>query len=481
MKRSTGLSILDRNDDHFGKRRTQGAQSSTAMLTNEPAIDRAFRPTVLAAIMRRRDRLASCVLVGAALSLGSAEASAQVINSYFPPGTFGFDRALGVTVLSRERSLYDTSGIPAGAFIIRPQVDESLFFNSNPNGSSTPSGSAGVRTGAAIAAASNWNRNSFEAVAGVDDHRYFSQPRNNFTDWNVGLRGGYTISDSELAVGYAHKEYYQLGTVIGAVASQTPMLTVTDTAQINYTVNLNRFAFTPDLSASAYRFGTATVAGVKLSQAFLDRNVVAAGLTTRYSMSDVGGILFIVRASSDHYLHGQAGQLSNNSTSLDLLTGFDYQAKGPWRYRFLVGVEQQSYQASQLSSQTATLVEGSIIWTPSGRTTLTGSVLRSIEPPQTSGTRGYVLTSPKLTIDFELLRNVILQGRAAVQYAEFLQGGGTQTSYAAGASANWLITPLLRMSFDADYVKQVGTTNANIPTSGKFDQTVVAVTLHFAI
>ena len=450
----------------------------------DPADRTAAQPAADGSERERHRRIIGGVLVGAALCFGASQANAQAVNSYFPAGTYGFDREIGVTVLSREQPLYASPGVMAGAFTIRPRLAEQLFFNSNPTGAAQASGSGGVRTSAAITADSNWNRNSLGVAVGVDDHRYFVS-ESGYTDWNVGVHGGYTIEDSQLAAAYSHQEYHQLGTAIASVATQTPILDTTDTARMSYTINVNRFAFTPDISYSAYRFGTATVAGAQLDQSYLNRNVLAGGLATRYSMSDVGGLLFILRASSDDYLHRLAGQPTNNSTSLGMLAGFDYQAKGPWRYRFLMGVEEQSYQASQYSTQTALLVEGSVIWTPSGVTTVTGSISRSIESPQSSNISGFVLTSPRLTVDFELQRNIILQGRGGIQYAEFPQGGGNQTNYTAGASANWLINSLMRLSLDVDYIKQIGNSQPTSATStqltGAFNQTVVALTLHIAL
>ena len=119
-----------------------------------------------------------------------------------------------------------------------------------------------------------------------------------------------------------------------------------------------------------------------MEQSSLNRNVIAGGLTKRYSMSDVGGLLVVLRGVASRFPETTAGQPSNNSNSVLLLGGFDYQAEGPLRYRFLAGVESRSFASPLFPTHTAPILEGGVIWTPTGLTTVTGSLSRAIEDPE---------------------------------------------------------------------------------------------------
>jgi hypothetical protein len=196
--------------------------------------------------------------------------------------------------------------------------------------------------------------------------------------------------------------------------------------------------------------------------------------------------LFVVRSLDSSYTNAQVGQLSNDFSSLILLGGADYQAKGLWRYRLLAGVEVRRFSASQYGSHTAPNVEGSVIWTPTSLTTVTGTVANAIEAPQTAGTSGYVLSQARLDLDHEYRRNVLLQGRAGVQHAQYLQGGGTQTNLTAGGGVTWLINREARLSLDYDYTTQSASAIASNPnrealTSVQFNQNLLALTLHLAL
>jgi hypothetical protein len=423
--------------------------------------------------------------IAATLTIGSRAARPQSVDLYFPSGVSGYDQQLGVTVQSRLRPQYDAPGIILDSFAIRPKLDESLLYDSDPTG--IPGrGSWESRTSAAVAAGSLWTRNSLGFSLGVTNFEYLSLPSLNHTDWNVGVGGGYTIGDSQLALSYSHQSYSQLGTSIGVLQTTTPILDQTDTAQLSYAFNFSRFTVTPDISVSSYRFGMATVMGVSVNQAYLDRSGLAAGVTTRYSMSDQGGLLFVVRGIDNAYSKSQPGFPSNDSTNLLLLAGLDYQSEGVWRYRVLAGVEVTAFAAAQYPTNTSPIIQGSAIWTPTGVTTVTGTLTRQIQAPQSAGTNGFVLTSAHLVIDHELRRNILLQGRGGIQYAQYL-AEGTQTNFTAGAGVTWLLNRNLRLSLDYDITQQSGNSGVSNPlnpdtfTSGNYSQSLVALTLHVAL
>ncbi|WP_254073277.1 outer membrane beta-barrel protein [Acidisphaera sp. S103] len=433
---------------------------------------------------RRRSGSALPLLAGFVLTAWPMALRAQSIDTYFPSGVGGYDEQLGVTVQSRARPLYAAPGINLDGFNIQPKLDQSLFYNSNPIGTSGQ-GTWGSSTTASVTAGSLWSRNSLGLSLGVDTFRYFSLPTLNHTNWNIGVGGGYTIGDSQLVLAYSHQSYAQLGTSLGTVQTQTPILDAIDSAQLSYTFNFSRFSVTPDVSATSYRFGTATVLGIPLNQQYLDRNALAAGVTTRYAMSDEGGLLLVVRGVDSTYTNPQPGVPSNDSKNFLLLAGLDYQAKGVWRYRLLAGVEMSTFAAAQYTTNTSPTVQASVIWTPTGTVTLTGTLTRSVQAPQSAGTNGFVLTSANLIADYEFRRNILLQARGGLQYAQYLQGGA-QTNFTLGAGVSWLLNRNLRLSLDYDTTVQSGTTtfstpiNPNTLVSGQYNQSLLALTLHVA-
>ncbi len=424
--------------------------------------------------------------IAAAVSLTHA-AGAQNIQTYFPSGSGGYDQEIGVTVLSRARPLYTSPGIRAGSFVISPNIDQSLDYSSNVDGNSG-SGGWESHTSGSVAVGSDWDRNSIAATAGVTRNQYLGIPQDSYTDWNIGLGGSYTIGRGGLVAEYAHQTTHTLGSSIGAINTTTPALEQIDSGQLAYTFNLGNFTVTPSVSFGAYRFGPATVSGQTVSQEFLNHNMIVGEVVGRYSMSEEGSLLVVMRAGNVTYLHPMAGQPSNNAQDYQLLGGVDYQGESVWRYRLLAGVEVGVFQAAQYPTRAVPIAEGSVIWTPTGLTTVTGSLSSEIGAPATSGTNGAIYTRASLVADHELLPNLFVQARGSIAYLQYLQdGGGTQTEESVGGGVTWLVNQYARVSLSYDFTRQSGNNSTAISpalatqTTGAFMQHVVALTLHFGL
>jgi hypothetical protein len=92
-------------------------------------------------------------------------------------------------------------------------------------------------------------------------------------------------------------------------------------------------------------------------------------------------------------------------------------------------------------------------------------------------------------VDHELYRNILLEGRSRLQIAQYLQGGGSETSYTLGGGINWLLTRNVRLSLDYGFTQQTssqantynGVPNLTSTNSGSFTRNIVLLGLHFAI
>jgi hypothetical protein len=432
---------------------------------------------------------------------------AQSILAYFPPGVPGYDQEQGVTILSRLRPLYDDANVRVGDFVLSPTLDEGVGFNSNVVG--TPSGpsSAYLETSPALTASSDWSRDRLGAAVSLNSYNYFNTPKQNVTDVSGSIGGGYTIGREDLTLAYSHQSLYESGTTIGAVPSLEPVHYQVDDARSDYTFDLGRLSLTPNLDVSQYSFDNAMILGVPTDQQYRDRVIAVGGVTARYDLGGQEGALLVAQGVDSHYLEPQPGQPSNNSKSALLLAGLEFHAAGVWRYRLLAGIEVRDFQSALYGTRVAPDIEASVIYTPTGLTTLTSTLSRTIESPESEGTGGYNYTAASLVVDHEYLRNVLLEGRASLQAAQFLQGGGTQTAYSLGAGVTWLLNRHMRLSANYDFTQQQSSggtsasavgldavagggaveTGTGLPTpltsltTGSYSQSVFLLNLHLAL
>jgi len=441
--------------------------------------------------MRSIHRPATMVAATLALELAffGHPAEAQYINSYFPQAVPGYDTSEGVTVLSRARPLYATPGVNVGSFTVKPELSEGIGFDTDPTGISGLGSSPFLRTTPSVTAHSNWASNSLGMSLSADNFHYFNLPQADYTNWTAALGGGYTIGRNQLTLGYSHLSLNQNATDIGAVQSAIPVHYTVEDVRSGYTFDFGRFSLSPSIDVQYYNYDSATIGNQTVSQAYRDRYSFTGTLTARYSLSDQRNLMFVVQGLDNSYTDQPVGQPTNDSTGVIALGGIDYQAEGPWTYRFLIGLEERNFSASQFKSHTAPVVGGSVVWTPTGLTTVTGLISRSIEAPNAEGNSGFTYSNANLVIDHELYRNILLQGRAGFQYLQYLQGGGTQTSYTFGAGVNWLINRTLRLSLDYNFNQltgsQASTFNGvpNITATGSstLSRDVALLTLHFAL
>ena len=416
------------------------------------------------------------------------------MGEYLPGGAGGYQQEPGVTVGSRLRPLYQPLGVRVGDFILHSNLAEAIGYNSNVAGLGGTPGSWFGRTTGSLAATSDWSRDQFGVAFSLDDAHFLSTPRQDYTDWMASLGGGLTLGRENLAVSYTHLSLHEDPTQIGSVLSSTPIPYQVEDFRSSYTFDRGRISVTPRVDVQLYRFGDATLLGEPVSQANENRVVLNAGLEARYALTDRSRVVFVVEGIDSRYIDEPVGQPSDSSRSALVLGGIDYGEDGLWRYRVLLGVETRDFDAPQYASHTAPIVEANVVWTPTGMTTVLGTLSRAIEDPAAAGTGGYTLTRGRLVIDHEWWRNVLLQAHVGFETADYLQGGGTQQNVSFGAGVHWLLNRRLRLALDYSFVAQSGAANnvnLNVPAgkalafgslhSSDFDRSVILLTLRFAL
>ena len=270
---------------------------------------------------------------------GRARARRSTLQNYFPEGVPGYDKEMGVTVLSRVRPLYQEPGVRVDDFVIRPQLSELIGYNSNVIGTSQSPGSWFLQTAPSVSAESNWSRNRLGAFVSLDNTSYFQTPKQNTTDVVASVGGGYTIGRSDLTLAYSYMSLHELPTDIGALPTTTPVTYQVNDIRSDYTFDFGRLALTPNVEFQTYRFANTTLNGVPFSQTYRNRDVVQGGVTSTYRITDQQNALVVLRAVNQNYVNPQFGQPSNNSNSFVALAGVESKYNGVWRYRVLLGLE----------------------------------------------------------------------------------------------------------------------------------------------
>ena len=402
------------------------------------------------------------------------------LDQYFVQGIPGYGDQLGTTVLSRARPEYDPLGIRVGDFIVRPEVDESVGYNSNVIGQVPAKGSLLEQTSGNLAFASDWARNSFGGTFNVTNLQVPGVPNQTQTTWSGGLGGTYQIGRDVLTVAATHLnafiEPYGIDVVTfnrpGVLYSAPIPYSVND-VRASYTADFGRINLTPAFDFTNVTFGSAPIfglngfvpppavngflAGVPESAGYLDHNTYLGSLTARYEYAPLRDVVFVVRGANIQYVNPNSSLFgpSRSGNTIDALAGLDYTASAVWRYRILVGYEVREY--ANYATHSAPVFEGNVIWQPTGLTTVTLKALRTIEDAVDENVAGFIYTSGRLQVDHELRRNILLTGYTSIQHASYLQtNNGNETFFGAGAGVTYLMNRNIHLALTYDWIDHNG-------------------------
>ena len=385
----------------------------------------------------------------------AGSAAADMLSALLPAGVPGYGTAPGVTVASRLRPETQPSGVRAGAFVLHPVLEEAIGYDSAPFGSAS-GGSWLLGTRPSLLVGSDWSRHALGAYVAMDDSRYLDAPAQSRTDFTASLGGALDIGRDRLTLSAAHLAQHQDRTQIGALATDRPVAFRLDDARASYALTAGSWTVTPNVQFASWQFSNSTLQGAPLAQNYRDRALLEGGLTLGYELAPRRDVLLVTRALTQHYLHGQPNQPERDSTGYQVLFGFTDDDGGVWRYSVLAGLESRQFAASVYRAHTAAIGEAELAWNVTGMTTLTATLTRSMEDAAQEGVAGFTYTAAKLSVDHEYRRDLLLHVSAGVQRADFLQGGGYQTGYAAGLGVTWLMSRRLHVAATYDVSAQHG-------------------------
>ena len=401
------------------------------------------------------------LLIGVTL-LAAPATKAQVLDDYLPPGVPGLGTLPGVTVLSRLRPDLEPLGTRLGAFVVRGQFAEELGYDDNISGSDEKDGALFARTTAEVRLTSDWSRHAIDLFTTVDDREVLATtsdvPDQSRTNWTVSAGGELDIGRDRLRGSIYHYDLHQDPTDLASGGIQEPLAYEVDGARVGYDIDRGRIVWTPQAEYTRWRFGQARLPEETVNQSDRDRDIYVGQLTARYDFAPQRSALGIVRAIRTNYVSPPPGGPDWDSNSFSLLGGLDYLASGPWRYRALVGLEARHYteEPEGVDDRVTPVAELGVVWTPTGLTTVTGSLVRTIQSATDVGEGEYEYTRGRVAVDHEYLRNILLNAHAGFEYAEFAGDGTSQTVLSGGLGVTWLVNRRLRLGATYEAGQKIG-------------------------
>lgn len=366
-----------------------------------------------------RPAAAMTMLAGGVLWSGYASAQPTAPTPGAAVDMFTRDR--NISVQERRRPEYEASGARVGAFTVSPKVEWTVESNDNIYATPTNETSDYVaRARPEIAIDSNWAVNSVGAYARGSINRYSEHSSENTNEYSVGVNARADATRlSNVSAGGDYSRMYEPRTSPNSPsAAVKPIELKLASAFISgaYTSGRLKLSGRADVRQYNYSDGS-TSTGAVIDQDRRDRDVTS--VLGRVDVAINPDTALFVSASSNERRYDLAGTVADparDSRGTEYLFGANFELTTVVRGEIAVGYIEQNFDAAIYSDTSQFSGRAKIEWFPTQLTTVTFAAGRTVEDAVNPGAGGFTSSSSALTVDHELLRNVILSGR--VRYSD---------------------------------------------------------------
>jgi hypothetical protein len=435
------------------------------------------------------------LVVGAsALIVTSGQALAQIpapVPAY--PGNALAPAGLGpqgIAVMDRPRPDYDPIGIRAGSFIVHPSLGISETYDSNIFATPTATKSDLYTTESpGVSIASDWNRHSLAFTGTGQFKQYATHSSEDVNNATADMRGRYDISNGQYFIGDgAYQLLHEDRSSPDAIAAaKNPVEYHVTSGYLAYVREAARIGLRVDGTITSYDYNDqADIFGNRVIEQ--DRDRIEYVVAPRVSYEFLPGYQAFVRAIGNRRQYNAvdsglaaalAGPPASTQTSARRSSkGYELDAGTAVQITRLIvgeiyfGFLHQEYDSPLFPNVNGPAFGGNVLWNVTPLTSIKGSfsqtvaetILISGTGPTTAAASSSTETNMQLTVEHELLRNVLLTGSVGYVRDDYngLNPHRTDNTYGADIGARYLMNRNVRLTADASYSSR----NSNVPGNG---------------
>jgi hypothetical protein len=380
--------------------------------------------------------------------------SAQELGTLQQPPEYS--RGRNATVLERPKPGWDPIPMHVGAFYVYPEV--ALLAGATSNQKKAPSGEESdtffrVRPGVRIA--SNWSRHGVGVDAWASRQIYAKAKEDNSTDYNISGRGRLDIVRDfylDLEASHARLLNSRLDPEVPADTIE-PIYRTQDTASLRLVRTVSRMQLAFAATAQKDDFGLIDrPAGGTYNFNMRDRDYVSYGGRVTYAVSPDFAVFGAVLSDKAERPNSTVGSLDAKSASV--VGGANFDLSNLARGEIAVGYLRQVYDRPGAKTDSGVAVNTELQWFPTQLTTVSLAGSRRTAPSFDIESPGGIDKSVSIGVDHELLRNVILSGRASYVDTDFAIIDRRDKQARLGAGASYRMNRNLRFDLGYNYTDQ---------------------------
>ncbi len=410
-------------------------------------------------------RLATLTLV---VSVGPGASVAQGL----------FDRDANVGVRDRPQPEYDALGVPLASFTLLPKVSVSAIYDDNifalPNKTSdfifvvTPD----------LQVNSNWNRNSLQFDLSSEFDSYASHGSQNSIEYQGTATFRLDVDHaSQITLAASAARLTQPRTSVNTEANVFEPIHY-DLVQAHLTGfrTFDRLKITSHIDVSDFSYdNVAATDGSFVREDFQDHSELAGTLRADYAVSPATA-LFVEGTPNVHSysLEPPITPFKRDSRGFDILSGVNFQVSHLLTGEIGVGYQLQRYADRQFEGVNGLALRGQLSWYATQLITVTLHADRTFQDSGLPDTAAARVNDVSATIDYELLRNLIVSGTFGYTRYDYPGLDRLDKRFAAGVGATYLFSRSVGLTLGYSYLRQ---DSSGIAHGFNFDDNRLAITL----
>jgi len=379
--------------------------------------------------------------------------------AYLSEGSMASDFLRNETVTSRAHPETAAQGINAGGWQIFPRVGVTESYNDNIYATNSALFSDFITNVAPdVQFRTNWNNNSIALDANSSSNFYTKHTTENTTDYSVTGNGRFDITRQEyLAVrgGYSflHEDRTSPNNSFGILPTTFGL---TD-GEVEYFDKFNRLSLTANGVFNKFNYNNVgNGSGGFILNTDRSRAEYTGSVRLGYELRSLLEVYVKGTGSDRSYDHKVSSDgFERSSTGYTATSGMALDMGGITFGEIGVGYMARSYQDPRFLSVSGVTASAAVTWNVTTLTTVRLSAQRSIEETIAAGSSGFVASTGSLTIDHELLRNLLLNLSGGVDYNKYQQDAGrTDLVPKASVGATYSMNRNLTLSAKYSYRNQ---------------------------
>jgi hypothetical protein len=329
-----------------------------------------------------------------------------------------------------------------------PTLDAGLFYDSNiyaTSGSET--GSLGSYIAPRLELESNWGRHALNLMLAADEFIYFHDSSINRTNVYGSADGKVDIARDLNWTGGASGGLFeeQIGDFNTIFDAAEPTKYTTVNTWSTLTKAFNRIEVSVGGSYNYFHyFDVETLDGVSVNQDFRDGDVIEGSGRISYLVTE-GSRVF---ADFSYNWQDYKGD-DDDSDGWQALAGVEFDITHLLRGELGIGYMEQYFQSG--GTEGGISYHAGLTWNPTPLMTVNLSADRAVESSAYADTSGVITDSATLTVDYEVLRGVVLSPSASIQTGNYVDGDyGDEMTYDLGLKLDYVMNRFITLG--AGYV-----------------------------